>query len=105
VTPTLSGMARRWVSIGVVAVVGLLVALVAHVYISAYGTGDPQSERTAALKAARQTQANTKGRLLVAAYVPNAGAHEQSNTGHACFGRTVEVVMVWKDATFDRREL
>jgi hypothetical protein len=102
VTPTLSGMARRWVSIGAAAVVGLLlVALLAHVYVAAYGSGDPQSERTAALNAARETQAKTKGRLWVAAYVPNAGAHEQSNTGHSCFGRTVEVRMVWKNANFD----
>lgn len=69
--------------------------------MSAYGTGNTHSERMAALKAARQTQAKTHGHLWVAAYVPNAGAHEQSNTGHPCFGRTVEVRMVWKDANFD----
>jgi hypothetical protein len=33
--------------------------------------------------------------------MPNAGTHEQSNTGHACWGRTVEVRMVWKSANFD----
>jgi hypothetical protein len=94
-------MRRRCFGIGAVAVVGLLVAaLVAHLYVTAYGTGDPQSERAAALKAARQIQAKTDGRLWVAAYRPNAGAHEQSNTGRACFGRTVEVRMVWKDASF-----
>jgi len=79
----------------------LLVALGAHSYVSAYGTGNPRSERTAALTAARRTQAETKGDLWVAAYLPDAGAPEQSNTGHACFGRTVEVRMVWKDANFD----
>lgn len=74
-------MKGRWVGIGVTAVVGLLVAILAHVYITAYGTGDPQAERAAA-------------------YTPNSGAHEQSNTGHSCFGRTVEVRMVWKHANF-----
>jgi hypothetical protein len=94
-------MKGRRVGIGAMAVVGLLAAaLVVHVYVAAYGTGNPQSERAAALTAARVTQAKTSGRLWVAAYTPNAGAHEQSNTGHACFGRTVEVRMVWKDANF-----
>lgn len=93
-------MKGRWVGIGVTAVVGLLVAILAHVYITAYGTGDPQAERAAALKAARHDQVTTKGRLWVAAYTPNSGAHEQSNTGHSCFGRTVEVRMVWKHANF-----
>jgi hypothetical protein len=94
-------MKGRWISIVVTAVVGLLmVAIVVHVYITAYGTGDPQAERAAALKAARHDQVTTKGRLWVAAYTPNAGAHEQSNTGHSCFGRTVEVRMVWKHANF-----
>jgi hypothetical protein len=37
----------------------------------------------------------------VAANVPNAGALEQSNTGHGCFGRTVEVHIIGKDANFD----
>jgi hypothetical protein len=94
-------MKGRWVGIGITAVVGLLlVAVVVHVYIAAYGTGDPQAERAAALKAARHDQVTTRGRLWVAAYTPNAGAHEQSNTGHSCFGRTVEVRMVWKHASF-----
>jgi hypothetical protein len=36
----------------------------------------------------------------VATYTPNAGADEESNTGHSCFGRTVLVRLVWKDASF-----
>jgi hypothetical protein len=91
---------RRWIGIGALVLTGSLVGTVTWVYVEAYGTGAAQAERPAALKAAHQTDATTKGRLWVAAYVPNAGATEQSNTGHSCWGRTVEVRMVWKDAHF-----
>jgi len=70
------------------------VALVAYVYVSAYGTGDPRSERAAALTAARYEQSKLPAPVLVATYQPNAGAHQESNTGHACFGRTVLVRLV-----------
>ena len=60
-----------------------LVALVTYVYVSAYGTGDPRSERTAAVRAARYEQAKLHTPVLVATYQPNAGAHQESNTGHA----------------------
>ena len=74
-----------------------LVALVAYVYVSAYGTGDPRSERRAAWRAARYEQGKLHTPVLVATYQPNAGAHEESNTGHACFGRTVLVRLVVGD--------
>jgi hypothetical protein len=80
---------------GVVVVGAALVALVGYVYVSAYGTGDPGSERASALTAARYEQAKIHAPILIATYQPNAGAHQESNTGHACFGRTILVRLVY----------
>jgi hypothetical protein len=70
-------------------------AWVGYVYVSAYVTGDPGSGRAAAMKAARYEQAKTHAPVLIATYQPNAGAHQESNTGHACFGRTLIVRLVY----------
>jgi hypothetical protein len=96
--PTLIGMAQSSRGMAVVVVVGAaVVAMVAYVYVSAYGTGDPRSERAAALKAARYEQAKVHAPVLVSTYQPNAGAHQESNTGHACFGRTVLVRLMYPE--------
>jgi hypothetical protein len=89
-------MANRRRGIAVAVVVGAAaVALVVYVYVTAYGTGDPRSERAAALRAAHYEQAKVHAHVLVATYEPNAGANQESNTGHACFGRTVLVRLVY----------
>src|SRR6476619_1615092 len=59
---------------------------------------DPQ--RDAALKAAHQVQGQVQGTFLVATYRPDAGERRQSNTGHPCFGRTVQVRLEWRGANF-----
>lgn len=99
--PHTDGMNGRWVGVGAAVVLLLVVGLVVHVYVADYGTGSPDAERAAALKAAHQVQATVHGTFLVATYRPNAGAHGPSNTGRSCFGRTVLVRLVWKDADFD----
>jgi hypothetical protein len=63
------------------------------------GTSDP--DRAAALKAARKVQATVHGQFLVATYRPNAGERGQSNTGHPCSGRTVQVRLLWDGASFN----
>lgn len=93
-------MKGRWIGVGAAIAVVLLLGLGVHVYVSAYGTGSSDAERIAALKAAHQVQATVHGAFLVATYRPNAGSHEPSNTGHACFGRTVLVRLVWNGANF-----
>lgn len=100
VEPHTGRVKRRWVLVGAAVVVLLLVGLAVYVYVADYGTGNPHAERAAAIKAARQVQATTHGTFWVATYRPNAGEHQQSNTGHSCFGRTVLVRLLWKVASF-----
>ena len=60
----------------------------------------PDPERDAALKAAHQVERRVQGTFLVATYRPDAGDRRQSNTGHPCSRRTVQVRLEWRGANF-----
>ena len=93
-------MAGRAVGLSA-AVVVLVAGCGAHRSVAHDGASTSDPERAAALKAARTAQATVPCKLLVATYKPNAGERGQSNTGHSCSGRTVQVRLLWNGASFN----
>jgi hypothetical protein len=90
---------RSWLLAALGVVVIAVAAAGVHVLASS-GAARQDPERAAAIKGARQVQKGVEGSFLVATYRPDAGMHGQSNTGHRCTHRTVEVRLVWARANF-----